>query len=265
MRPVSQARMLRAAPYLATAGERSSLRSTLESAYVAGVLSDADLQAQVVAAEQNTDLAGLVLARAHLQKLVAETKSFETEYTSLFIGGIIDDATYREALAAIGLQPDMVNSIAARAEARANVTLRRKELAEAAREAKALQKAIDQAAIKNFLEGNIDAAALSAALIASGVTPTQAASMVDLAVLRKAGALRWIYGMQLSPTQATLLHQRVTDLTDQRKRLQITDAVYVAGLRALGLGEKWVNALQAQADAMISPKTSAIVLPVQTG
>ncbi|HVI10974.1 MAG TPA: hypothetical protein VND65_22000, partial [Candidatus Binatia bacterium] len=79
MRPASQSRMLTAAPYLATASERSSLRSTIESAYVAGLLSDQDLQSQVLAIEQNTDLAGLVLARGRLQKLIAETKALETE------------------------------------------------------------------------------------------------------------------------------------------------------------------------------------------
>jgi len=40
MRPVSQARMLQAAPYLATASERSALRSTLVTAHTAGLLND---------------------------------------------------------------------------------------------------------------------------------------------------------------------------------------------------------------------------------
>jgi len=43
MRPVSQHRMLVAAPYLASASARSALRSTAESAYVEGLLSDQDL------------------------------------------------------------------------------------------------------------------------------------------------------------------------------------------------------------------------------
>ena len=264
MRPSSQARMLQAAPYLATASERSSLRSTLETAYTAGLLSDQDLLTQVADAEKNTDLGGLVLARGRLQKLIAETKALETEYTAMFIGGIIDDATYRNFLTALGLQPDIVNTIAGRAEARANVTAFKKEIADAARAAKALQKSIDTVALKNYADGNIDAAALSAALIASGVIPTQAAALTDLAVLRKSGSLRWIFGLQLSPTAATLLRDRVGALTDQRKRLQITDALYVSQLQALGIPPKYVNALQAAADAMITPKTSAVTIPVQT-
>jgi hypothetical protein len=264
MRSVSQARMLRAAPYLATAPQRSSLIAAIEAAAVAGLLSDADLASQVDAAEGNDDRDSLILSRVHLQQLVQESKDLETEYTTLFVAGVIDDATFRGNLGAIGLQPWKVNTVAAKAEARANATLHRKEIAAAAAAAKALQKEIDQVATKNFLEGNIDAAALSAALIASGATATQAAAMVDLAKLRKAGALRWAYGLELSPTEATLLRSRVTALTDQRKRLQITEAQYVSQLQALGIGDRYVNALDAAAEAMISPKTSAFAIPVKT-
>lgn len=264
LRGASQERMLRAAPYLATASERASLRSELQSAYVAGLLSDEDLQTRVLAIEQNTDLAGLVLERSQLAKLIAETKDLEAEYTALFVSGLLDDVSYREDLAALGLQPDMVTAIAAKAEARANVTTYRKNLAQAARDARALQKAIDQTALKNFAAGNIDAVALTAALIAGGLPATQVASLVDLAVLRKAGSLRWVYGLQLLPAAAALLRQRVSDLTDQRKRLQIDDAAYVQQLQALGIPAKYVNALQAGADALISPKTAAFAIPVGT-
>jgi hypothetical protein len=264
MRPISQARMLRAAPWLATATQRTALVAEIEAAAVAGLLSDGDVTAQVDSAQQNEDRDQLILSRVHLQQLVAETKDLETEYTTLFVAGVIDDATFRGNLAAIGLQPWKVNTVAAKAEARANATLHRKEIAAAAAAAKALQKEIDQAATKNFLEGNIDATALSAALIASGVTPTQAAAMVDLAILRKGGGLRWVYGLQLSPTEATLLRNRVTALTDQRKRSQITEAQYVSQLQALGIGDRYVNALDAAAEAMISPKTSAFAIPVKT-
>ena len=114
------------------------------------------------------------------------------------------------------------------------------------------------------MAGNIDAVALAAALIATGLTPTQAAAVADLQVLRKGGGLRWVYGLQLSPTDATLLRARVGALTDQRKRLQIDDPTYVAQLQALGIGPRYVNALQAAADALISPKTAAFPIAVKT-
>jgi hypothetical protein len=73
-----------------------------------------------------------------------------------------------------------------------------------------------------------------------------------------------LYGRQLSPGDATLLRQRVAALTDQRKRLQITDPQYHDQLAALGIADPWINALRATADAMITPKTSAFEIPVQT-
>jgi hypothetical protein len=264
MRPTSQARMLRAAPYLATAPQRSSLIAAIEAAAVAGLLSDADLTSRVDAAETNDDRDSLILARVHLQQLVQESKDLETEYTTLFVGGIGDDATYRANLAAIGLQPWKVNTVAAKAEARSNATIRRKELAAAAAVARKTAGEEQQAAIKNFMAGNIDAAALATALIATGLTATQAAAMTDLAVLRLAGSQRFVYGLQLPAPQAALLRQRVAALTDQRKRLQIDDPTYVAQLRALRIGDRYVNALQAAADALISPKTAAFPIPVKT-
>jgi len=121
-----------------------------------------------------------------------------------------------------------------------------------------------EAAKRNFTAGNIDAAALAVALIASGLTPTQAAAWSDLATLQKAGALKWIYGLQLPAPEAILLRQRVTALTDQRKRQQITDAQYVSALQALNIPPNYVNALRATADATLTPAKTAFAIPVQT-
>jgi hypothetical protein len=60
------------------------------------------------------------------------------------------------------------------------------------------------------------------------------------------------------------LRARVGALTDQRKREQIDDPTYVAQLKALGLSDTWVNALEAAADALITPKSAAFAIPVQT-
>ena len=129
MRPVSQTRMLRAAPFLATASERSSLLAAVEAAAVAGLLADSDVTAQYDAAQSNEDPHSLILARLHLQQLTAATKDLETEYSTLFKGDLMTDQLYRANLAALGLQPWKVSSLAAKAEAAANVALQRKTLA----------------------------------------------------------------------------------------------------------------------------------------
>ena len=222
------------------------------------------MTAQYDAAQSNEDPHSLILARLHLQQLTAATKDLETEYTTLFKGDLMTDQLYRANLAALGLQPWKVSSLAAKAEAAANVALQRKTLAAEAALEKATEAKARQAAMKNFIDGNIDVAALAAALIATGLTATQASAWSDLAVLQKGGGLQWIYGLQLPKPQAAILRGRVAALTDQRKRLQITDPQYVSQLQALGIGPRYVNWLQAAADALITPKTSAFAIPVQT-
>jgi len=264
MRPVSQHRMLLAAPYLATAAERSSLRAAAENAATAGLLSDDALRGILDSGESNTDRDSLLISRVHLQQLVANAKALEAEYSALFKVGLMTDDAFRGALAAIGLQQWAIDMVAAKAEVQANVALQKKTLAAEAALERATENKARAAAVKAFTTGTIDEAALSAALLATGLTAAQAAFWVTQAVLQKGGALRWLYGLQLSPSEATLLRERVSALTDQRKRLQITDAEFVAALQALGIHARYINALRAAADAMISPKTSAVVIPVQT-
>jgi hypothetical protein len=265
IRPLSAARLLQAAPYLATQPERNSLRATLEKVYVAGLYSDAELQAQVDSIEQNTNRDALILQRSRLEKLIAGAKDLEAEYTTLYLGQIIDDPAYRSNLQGIGLQPDSINFLAAKAEARLNSTLHRKDIAAAAALQRATAAEERKAAMKNFTTGNIDLPALAIALIATGLTAPQAAAWTDLAALQKAGSLRWLYGLQLPAAEATLLRQRVAALSDQRKRQQISDAVFVAALQSLKIPPDVINALQATADALLTPKAQAFAIPIQTG
>ncbi len=264
LRPASMKRYLLAAPFLATNTERNALKSSLEKAYIAGLFDAPTLSARIDSAEQNVDRDSLVLERADLELLIAATKDLEAEYTTMYIGGLIDDPTYRSYLAGIGLQPNMVNFVAGKAEARANATLRRKELAAAAALQKATASVERQTALKNFEEGNTPVALYTGTLIETGLTPVQAAAWTDLAVLKKAGNVRWVYGLQLTPAQATVLKQRVTALTDQRKRQLISQQDYVNALAQLGISNTWVNALDSTAEAMLTPKTSAFAVAVQT-
>lgn len=264
MRPVSQARMLKAAPYLATASQRTALVAEIQAAAVAGLFSDGDVTAQVDSAESSSDRDALILARVHLQQLVAETKALETEYVTLFKANLIDDPTLRANLAGIGLQPFMVNIVAAKAEAQASATLARQMAAAEKQLIRATVAKERQDAMKAFTTGTIDAAALAIALVATGLTTTQAAAWVGLAELQKAGSLRWTYGLQLAPAQATLLRQRVAALTNQLKSGQITPDAMVSSLKALGIGDAEVNGLVAAASATAATKPVAAYIPVKT-
>jgi len=265
IRPLSQQRMLTAAPFLATQPQRHALMSTLEKAYTAGLLDDFGLTDNIDSAQHNTDRDNLILQKVKWDVLIEETKGLTSEYATLFLGSVIDDPTYRSYLSGIGLEPWKVNLEASKAEARASATLQRKTIAQAAALQRATAAEERKAAMRNFTDGNINEAALAIALVATGLTATQAAAWVDLAVLQKAGGLRWQYGLQLSPAQARLLAARVSALTDQRKRQQITDAQYVSALGSLNIPTEYINALQAAADALLTPKKSAFPIPVQTG
>jgi hypothetical protein len=253
-----------AAPYLASETYRAALRSALEAAYTAGLLSDSDLTNALDSAEHTVDRDQLMLTAAKWKKLIVITKDLENEYSTLYIGGLITDAELHSNLTAIGLQDDVAAAVAAKAEARANANLQRTTIAEARALTRVTETEARRAAVKRYTTGGSTAAELTAELVATGLTTIQTAAWLELATLTKGGNLRWLYGRQLSPGDATLLRQRVAALTDQRKRLQITDPQYHDQLAALGIADPWINALRATADAMITPKTSAFEIPVQT-
>ena len=264
MRPASQTRLLNGAAYLATETYRTKLEANLEAAHAAGLLTDQELLTGIDSAEQNYDRDSLILTASNYKKLVTIAKDLEAEYTTLYLGQLIDDVTFRSYLAGIGLQPDMVNAVASKAEARANATLHRKEIAAAAALQRATATVERQAALKNFEQGTLPLPLYVAALIETGLTPTQAAAWGDLAALKKQGNIRWLYGLQLTPDAATVLKQRVSALTDQRKRQLISQQQYVQALGQLGISDTWINALDATAEAMLTPKLSAFPVPVQT-
>jgi hypothetical protein len=264
MRQVSQQRLLAAAPYLATASQRNSYISALESAYAAGLYADSDFQSAVTNAQTIIDLPTLTLLSAKVKKLTAETKALETEYATLYKAGLLDDATFRSNLSAIGLQTDMVDTVAARAEAQANATLQKKTISAAAALARATAAKERAAAMKSFATGSINAAALAVELVATGLTITQAAAWVSLAQMQLAGSLRWVYGLQLQPEPAKLLTSRVGALSTQLEHAQITDAQYAAALAQLGIPTLYINALHAQAAAAKASAPLATLTPVLT-
>ncbi len=265
MRPASQRRMLLAAPWLATKPERDQLKATLEKSYVAGLIGDADLHQQLDELDQNVDRDALVMARVQLEKRIAFAKELENAYTIQFRANVIDGAQLQSFLSGLGLQQDFINNRIAYEQA--------KDISEIARRAAAEARALERttlaeerrAAVRNFKQGNIDQVALAAALTLTGLSPAQLVAWVDLAVLEKAGSLRWIFGQQLSPAQASLLRARVTALTDQRKRQELTDPAFVAALTALNIPPHFINSIRAAADALVSPKTAAVTIPVETG
>jgi hypothetical protein len=243
--------MVLASGYIATEPERKALEAELVSAYVAGLLSDSDLSQLIDSAEQNTNRDSLIVTTAKWKRLVKTTADLEIEYSTLFRSGLISDSQYRSFLSAIGLQDSVANVIAAKSEAQANATLAKRELADAQRLARKTQEAEIRAALQGFASGKLNAGALLAALVATGLTPIQAGAWVTIAELKLLGNDRWIYGMQLAPADAALLRQRVSALTEQRQKGLLSDPQFVTQLTNLKIPPAVINALQARADALL--------------
>ncbi len=264
MRDVSVNRILRLAPWLATNPQRNALIASAEKACIDGLLSTDDLLGVVDNAEHITDLHTLISQRMALEQRAALAKEYESAYSAEFLAGITDVATYQSKLSGLGLQDVKITALLALAEAKSAATLKRQ--ADAAERAliRATAAAERRAALANYKTGVIDAIGLAAALVLTGLTVTQAAAWVDLAVLEKQGSARWIYGLQLTPAEATLLRSRVGALTDQRKKGFLTDLQYHDALAALGIKSPWLNSLMATAAALATPRSTAEAIPVST-
>ena len=254
MRPASQARLLKAAPYLATQPYRSELRNSLHAAAVAGLLSDKELTDQVDAAESNMDRDNLILARLRLDKRLGAVKELENAYSIQYIGHLIDLPTYQSYLDGLGLASDTVNNLMAVAEAKSNAAIERQLEAEERALERQTKSDLRKAAIRNFKNGTIDAAALSAALVATGLSPLQTAAWTNLASLEQIGAARYLYGQLLTPDNYRLLDERVAAIETQYKKQLITLHDARAQLVTLGIDghdlaailAKWAAAVGAQ-------------------
>jgi hypothetical protein len=106
-------------------------------------------------------------------------------------------------------------------------------------------RAAVNAAVANFKNGTIDAAELLAALLAANVDPVVAGLVVDLNVARQAGALTYIYGLELARKPALLLRERVAAIGNQAKATLITSDQALAALAALGIPAANAQALVA--------------------
>lgn len=264
MRPASQHRYQLVAPYLATASERNQLRAALEAEYSAGLMTDAELTGAIDSAEHNTDRDSLILDRVHAQEITAIAKALEAEYGTQYTAGLIPHDVYTAHLLGMGLQQWKVDALAGIIDAKRAATLARQmAAAERALEKETAAKE-RQAAMQAYADGHISQPILVATLVSTGLTIQQASAWSTIAVLKKQGSLRWIYGLQLQPAAATLLKERVAALNEQLVKGYITAPQYVAHLEALQIPAHWVNGLLAKGEATIAKTKGGALLNVQT-
>lgn len=264
LRPQSQENMIAAGKYLAADPFRKQTQAAYETMYEEGLLSDVQLSTNIDSTRHTNDIDQLMVLRAQVLKVVKFTKEYVTSYVDLAIAGLIDIPTFQADMASLGYQPDAINARSAVIEARMAATNRRVELAAERRLEAQTTAALRRTALENFRSGAIDAAGYTAALLATGMTAVQAAAFADLAALQKQGNTRFLYGLQVQPEAAQLLRERVAALTDQRKKLLIDDAQFLAQLANLGIPGEVQNALLAAAAAQTTPKSQMTLVNVQT-
>lgn len=265
IRPKSQDRMIAGAAYLVADPYRKQVVASLEAEYANGLIDDADFQSLEAATRHTNDIDALTLQRAQLQRHIKLSGELEAAYLALGLSGLIDEPTYTSLLAGLPMTQDAINAKLAVLDARLKATTQKQLLAqERALERQTL--AVERrTAMRNYASGIIDEAALAVALIATGLTAVQVAAWVDLAVLQKKGTIRFVYGLEKTPADAQLLRERVASLLDQRKKMLIDDAGFVAQLQALGIPADVQNALLAGAAALTTPASARELVTVRTG
>jgi len=261
MRQSSQHRLVAAAAFLGTEPQRHKFESALERIYAAGLISDSNFVEGMKSADHNTDRYDLILRAVQLEKQIALAKEYEAAYSQEFVNGMLDAPSYQSTLEGLGLQPPDVAARMFRDESHLLVTqtLGAERAARAQARATAAQER--RTALEGYRAGILDPAGLSEALTLTGSSAAQVAAEVSYQILARSGVLRWIFGRQLPPQEATLLREQVADLTRQREIELLTDAQYVAQLTSLSITPRYIQALRAGANAHISPNTKAILTP----
>lgn len=202
-------------------------------------------------------------AQTFVQLTVAERKInqlaelYRKSVSESYKYGTITDAQYVPALEAIGIDAAdaqahyAIDSIAKSGKIAAALLKAEERLAAAH------TRAAMQAAIAQYRAGQINAAALEAALLAAGVDPTIAGFATVVQTARLAGAKILIYGIELARPEALLLREKVAALKEQALKKLSQPPAWLATLAALGIPDANAQALvsewQAQANKAVLP------------
>lgn len=229
------AALIKYAAWASTATYRAQYMSAVETAAELGLLTPDEVDAASETAqipEGASDFIQLTVATKKLEQLA---EIYRKSVSAAYKYGTIGDADYVPHLEAIGI---------AAADAEAHYALDsinkqgRALLAEeraAAAAARKLEAAAVKAAIAEYRAGNIDAAALTAALLAAGMDSVLAGYAVAVAAARQQGTQVLVYGVLMSRTAAELLREQVAAVSWQVKKALIDGPTAMAQLATLGV------------------------------
>jgi len=258
--------MLGAYEYASLKNVRNSYVSELVSAYQHGVVADAELTDSLADLGWSNDAINFVLQRCALARRVTLAQKVQEQVVPLVAQGSITPEEGSQQLEAAGIQPWYADLEITLATTKAEIHAAKLEAAAEAKAARETQRNLTRAAIANFQAGTIDAAGLTAALVALGLVPSLITSIVTVQTDLQTGKMKRVFGQLVNPNAARVLTERVAAVEAQLKAQLIPEAVAQAQLVALGLKNNDVNALIARWSAE-KPKTLGpdVLVPVQTG
>lgn len=199
----------------------------------------------------------LTVATKKLQQLA---ELYRKSVTDLYKSNQLTDAQYVPALEAIGIaEPDadahfaidsaIVHGKAIAAAARAEV-----------KEASAITSNSVKTARTQLLSGAIDLPVFSAAIAASGLDLALVPGVIALASAQLAARQRNVFGLLVTPAQAVLLREKVSDLGKQVTGGLMTPAAALATLASLNIPPANAQALVTGWEATKTPAADVGVL-----
>ena len=215
LRPLSQARAIRAAHEMALIPYKQKVVTAVTAAFARGDISEVEFDDTLNNLTLPPGAVSLLAQDAHFTKLEQLLQLYRRQVTQLYETGQLLDADYVPTLEAAGINEADAEAHFGLDSAR----LRGKQLAAAeraaARAAETLQREAVRAAEESYLSGQIDEAALETALELAGVPVAVVALLVQIMRSRRIGALVEIFGLRLNRHDAILLREKVDALKEQ--------------------------------------------------
>jgi hypothetical protein len=192
------------------------------TAYGQGVVSDDELAGAFDDANWGAQAKALGQKRALLLRRINLARDAEATVVPEIRNGLLDEISGTTQLEDAGIQPWKAQLQATKANAGAIIAQRKKQLSDAQRLANERVRNLTRAAEAEFQRGNIDVAALTAALLAIPLDPIVAASIVAVQTAIAQGKQKFVYGKLRSATAAAALKLRVGTITEQIYKKVIT-------------------------------------------
>jgi hypothetical protein len=238
--------MLGLLQYNSTKNVRNSYITEAETAYGDGVVSDEELQQILSNAGWSPEAINYATQKALLNRRIKLAAQTESHIVPEVVAGLLTAEQGLNALEAAGVQSWYAQLKITLAQTRAQLNLNRKELAAEAKLANQRNRAAVKTAIADFRNGNINAAALEAALLAANQDPLISTLTVATEQAIEQGRLKCVYGQLLTPEAAKVLSDQVAALASQATHSLIDPTNAQAQLQALHVPQAEVTALIAR-------------------